>query len=132
MQSIVIDNDVARNDLHGVARMSILLLSVMLGTLLFEIVFNYATGVVGQKSMHDLRVSIFRHVSRLDVQYFDRTPVGRLMTRMTSDVSALNDLFSTGVIALFAETLMLAGLIGERSRRVSRASTSAPRLPSRN
>lgn len=106
-----VEGDVARGDLAGVARKMMLFFLTIALTFGCEVVFNWTTGVIGQKSMHDLRMAIFRHVSRLDVRYFDRTPVGRLITRMTSDVSTLNDLFSSGVIALLADTLMLGGLV---------------------
>ena len=108
----ITDRPIEMSDLTGFASMCLLFLGLIFLMLIMDIVFTYATGVIGQKSMHDLRSAIFRHVSRLDVAYFDRTPVGRLLTRMTSDISALNDLFSTGVIALLAETLMLFGLVG--------------------
>lgn len=106
-----VEGDVARGDLRGVAGKMVLFFVLIAVTFGFEVIFNWTTGVIGQKSMHDLRMAIFRHVSRLDVRYFDRTPVGRLITRMTSDVSTLNDLFSSGVIALLADSLMLAGLV---------------------
>lgn len=106
-----VEGDVARGDLQGVTRKMLIFTALLAVTFLSEVMFNWTTGVIGQKSMHDLRMQIFRHVSRLDVAYFDRTPVGRLITRMTSDVSTLNDLFSSGVIALLADTLMLVGLL---------------------
>ncbi len=107
-----IEGEVARGDMTGVGKKMILFFLVIALTFGCEILFNWTTGVIGQKSMHDLRMKIFRHVNSLDVQYFDRTPVGRLITRMTSDVSTLNDLFSSGVIALLADSLMLVGLVG--------------------
>jgi ATP-binding cassette, subfamily B, multidrug efflux pump len=107
-----IEGEVARGDMAGLSVKMLMLFGLIAMTFAFEVLFNWTTGVIGQKSMHDLRMKIFRHVSRLDVRYFDRTPVGRLITRMTSDVSTLNDLFSSGVIALLADTLMLAGLVG--------------------
>lgn len=106
-----VEGEVARGDMEGVAKKMALFFGVIALTFGCEVLFNWTTGVIGQKSMHDLRMKIFRHVSRLDVKYFDRTPVGRLITRMTSDVSTLNDLFSSGVIALLADTLMLVGLV---------------------
>lgn len=106
-----IENHVMAGDMEGLTFMALIFLGVILLSLAFEITFNYATGVIGQRSMHDLRMSIFRHVNRLDVSFFDRTPVGRLITRMTSDVATLNDLFSSGVIAIIADMLMLSGLL---------------------
>jgi len=67
---------------------------------------------VGQEIMYDLRREIFRHLQRLPVSYYDRTPVGRLVTRATTDVDALNDLFASGVVAMLNDFVLLMVLIG--------------------
>ncbi|HKB80916.1 MAG TPA: ABC transporter ATP-binding protein [Thermoanaerobaculia bacterium] len=67
--------------------------------------------LMGQYIMYDLRKQIFQHLQRLDVQFFDRNPVGRLMTRVTTDVDALNDLFTAGFVAIFGDIFVLAGII---------------------
>jgi ATP-binding cassette subfamily B multidrug efflux pump len=68
--------------------------------------------VMGQYIMYDLRKQIFGHLQRLDVQFFDRNPVGRLMTRVTTDVDALNELFTAGFVAIFGDVFVLAGIVG--------------------
>jgi len=68
--------------------------------------------LMGQYIMYDLRKQIFEHLQRLDVQYFDRNPVGRLMTRVTTDVDALNEMFTAGFVAIFGDIFVLAGIIG--------------------
>ncbi|HEX9161678.1 MAG TPA: ABC transporter ATP-binding protein [Thermoanaerobaculia bacterium] len=68
--------------------------------------------LMGQYVMYDLRKQIFGHLQRLDVQFFDRNPVGRLMTRVTTDVDALNDLFTAGFVAIFGDIFVLAGIVG--------------------
>jgi ATP-binding cassette subfamily B multidrug efflux pump len=67
--------------------------------------------LMGQYIMYDLRKQIFGHLQRLDVQFFDRNPVGRLMTRVTTDVDALNDLFTAGFVAIFGDIFVLAGIV---------------------
>ncbi len=67
--------------------------------------------LMGQYIMYDLRKEIFAHLQRLDVQFFDRNPVGRLMTRVTTDVDALNDLFTAGFVAIFGDIFVLAGIV---------------------
>jgi len=67
--------------------------------------------LMGQYIMYDLRKQIFRHLQRLDVQFFDRNPVGRLMTRVTTDVDALNDMFTAGFVAIFGDIFVLVGII---------------------
>jgi len=65
---------------------------------------------VGQKTMYDLRKEIFEHLQRLPMSFFDRSPVGRLVTRATTDVDALNDLFASGVVAMLNDFVQLLGL----------------------
>src|SRR5262245_12142858 len=68
--------------------------------------------LMGQYIMYDLRKQIFGHLQRLDIQYFDRHPVGRLMTRVTTDVDALNEMFTAGFVAIFGDIFVLAGIVG--------------------
>jgi ATP-binding cassette, subfamily B, multidrug efflux pump len=68
--------------------------------------------LMGQYIMYDLRKQIFDHLQRLDIQFFDRNPVGRLMTRVTTDVDALNDMFTAGFVSIFGDIFVLAGIVG--------------------
>jgi ATP-binding cassette subfamily B protein len=68
--------------------------------------------LMGQYIMYDLRKEIFSHLQRLDVQFFDRNPVGRLMTRVTTDVDALNEMFTAGFVAIFGDIFVLVGIVG--------------------
>src|SRR5262245_19144579 len=65
----------------------------------------------GQRIMLDLRMQLFRHLQRLPMSYFDRTPVGRIMTRVTNDVDTLNDLFTTGMVSVVGDVFLLIGII---------------------
>ena len=65
----------------------------------------------GQKVMFDLRCQIFRHMQRMHIGFFDRNPVGRLVTRLTTDVDALNEMFTSGVFAIFEDVFVLAGIV---------------------
>ncbi len=69
------------------------------------------TTYVGQRVMHDLRLQIFEHLQRLGIPYFDRHPVGRLMTRVTSDVETLNELFSSGVVTVFGDLFTITAIM---------------------
>src|SRR5260221_8559597 len=90
--------------------------SVYLVTLLGNFAVLYTQMVLmnlmGQYIMYDLRKEIFEHLQRLDVQYFDKHPVGRLMTRVTTDVDALNEMFTAGFVAIFGDVFVLAGIVG--------------------
>lgn len=68
--------------------------------------------MTGQRVMYDLRMQIFGHLQRLSIAFFDRNPVGRLVTRVTNDVDALNEMFTAGVVAVFGDVLVLGGIIG--------------------
>lgn len=87
---------------------------VFLAALLVTFVVDYAQTIIttriGQRVMFDLRTEIFAHLTRLSVGYFDRNPVGRLMTRVTSDVETLNELFSSGVVSVFGDLFTLAAI----------------------
>ena len=100
---LAIDRAIPAKDL-GLARQLALLLAV---ALILEFVVEYAqtllTARIGQKAMLDLRMTIFAKLQRLDVAFYDRNPVGRLMTRVTSDVEALNELFTSGVVQLLSD-----------------------------
>ncbi len=88
---------------------------IALGTLLLEFILEYlqalVTTYIGQRVMRDLRLEIFEHLQRLSIPYFDRNPVGRLMTRVTSDVETLNELFSSGVVTVFGDLFTLAAIM---------------------
>jgi len=71
----------------------------------------YVMAFVGQRVMFDLRMQIFKHLQRMEVSFFDRNPVGRLMTRLTSDVEVLNEMFTSGVVAIFLDIFTLAGIM---------------------
>ncbi|MCZ6514258.1 MAG: ABC transporter ATP-binding protein [Acidobacteria bacterium] len=89
----------------------LLLLPALLLILAFEFVQTYTMQLVGQKIMFDLRQEIFRHLQRLPLSFYDRNPVGRLVTRATSDVEVLNDLFASGVVAIFGDFFTLFGIM---------------------
>src|SRR4030095_16493 len=65
----------------------------------------------GQRIMFDMRMEIYRKLQRLDLRFYDRNPVGRLMTRVTTDVDAINDMFTSGVVSIFGGVFTLAGII---------------------
>jgi ATP-binding cassette subfamily B protein len=88
-------------------------LSVLMALLAFVLmmVMVWWTSTMGQGVMFDLRTRIFGHLQRADIAVFDRTPVGRLMTRLTTDVDALNELFTSGFVALLGDVAVLAGIV---------------------
>jgi ATP-binding cassette subfamily B protein len=92
-----------------------LLAALYAGTLLLEFVVEYGgallTTWIGQRVMYDLRMQIFERLQRLSIPFYDRNPVGRLMTRVTSDVETLNELFSSGVVTIFGDVFTLVAIM---------------------
>lgn len=104
---------------HGWTFDSITGINVAAGIYMFALVSGFLLlytqmvlmNVMGQYVMYDLRRQIFGHLQRLDVQFFDRNPVGRLITRVTNDVDALNEMFTAGFVAIFGDIFVLLGII---------------------
>ncbi len=107
---VAIDRYIATQDLHGLDRMAWVYLGVVLCGFIVLFVQTYTTAYVGQSAMHDLRMEIFTHLQKQDLAYFDRNPVGRLMTRTINDVETLNELFSTGVVGLMGDLSIVFGI----------------------
>ena len=111
LTKIAIDDHIATGTLDGLDRIAAAFLAVLAGSFVLEYVQTYTLQMMGQRIMYDLRMEIYRHLQRLDVRFYDRNPVGRLMTRVTTDVDALNDLFASGVIAIGRDVVTLAGIM---------------------
>jgi ATP-binding cassette, subfamily B, multidrug efflux pump len=96
----------------GIAQISSIYLGLLVLTFIFEFLQTYFMQWTGQKVMFDLRSQIFRHLQRMHVAFYDRNPVGRLVTRVTTDVDALNEMFTSGVVSIFEDMFVLAGILG--------------------
>jgi ATP-binding cassette, subfamily B, multidrug efflux pump len=99
------------NPMHGISQLAGLYLASLVMSYVLEFVQTYLMQWTGQKVMFDLRRQIFRHLQTMHVGFFDRNPVGRLVTRLTSDVDALNEMFTSGVFSIFEDALVLAGIV---------------------
>jgi len=108
---LAIDRYIAAGDLSGLNRMALWFLGILVASFACEYVQTFAMQLTGQRIMFDLRMQIYRHLQRLDIQYYDRNPVGRLMTRVTTDVDVLNDLFTSGVVTVFGDVFTLVGIM---------------------
>jgi ATP-binding cassette subfamily B multidrug efflux pump len=97
---------------HGVLIISIIFFAVLVFDFLAQYIRIRIMQRVGQQTMYDMRTAIFSHIQRLPMTYFDRNPVGRLVTRVTTDVDALNDLFAAGVVTMINDFFLLAVLAG--------------------
>ncbi|MBI2972685.1 MAG: ABC transporter ATP-binding protein [Armatimonadetes bacterium] len=108
---VAIDRYIRTGDLGGVARISVFYLLTLLAGVTVRYGQNYITQSVGQRVMYDLRMELFTHLQRLAVAFYTRNPVGRLMTRITNDIDALYEMVTSGVVTVFGDFFMLAGII---------------------
>ena len=104
-----IDGYIKPRDLQGLKTIIIYYILLLVARFIFIYFQEYRMQMVGQKVMYDLRMSLFAHLQRLDVRFFDRNPVGRLMTRVMGDVQILNELFTSGVITVVENLLYILG-----------------------
>jgi ATP-binding cassette subfamily B protein len=108
---IAIDQYIARGDLAGLNTIATVYLAVLIASFSLEYAQTYMMQMIGQRIMFDMRMQIYGHLQRLDLSFYDRNPVGRLMTRVTTDVDVINDLFTSGVVAAFGDLFMLVGIM---------------------
>ena len=108
---IAIDDYIRRGDHHGLAVISLVMLAIVLLDGLKQYQATWLTGLIGQKAVFNLRMDIFRHLQRLPIRYFDRNPVGRLITRTTNDVEALDEMLSSGLITIIGDLLQLVFIV---------------------
>ncbi len=111
LTKLVIDRYIATGDLGGVNRVAAVLLLVLAGSFALEFAQTWIMQLTGQRIMYDIRMEVYGHLQRLGLSFYDRNPVGRLMTRVTTDVDVLNELFSAGVVAVFGDVFTLAGIM---------------------
>jgi ATP-binding cassette subfamily B multidrug efflux pump len=97
--------------INGITQIGLLYLGALLFTYVLEFIQTYMMQWTGQKIMFDLRSQIFRHLQRMSPAFFDRNPVGKLVTRVTSDVDALNEMFTSGVLAIFEDVFVLSFIV---------------------
>lgn len=107
LTQVAIDRAIPRHDLRLVRLLAVLFLLANAAEFALDYAQTIVTALIGQRVMVDLRLQIFGKLQRLGVAFYDRNPVGRLMTRVTTDVETLNELFTSGVVALFGDLFTL-------------------------
>jgi ATP-binding cassette subfamily B protein len=107
-----LDRFLSSQPFTGIAQITGIYLGLQIAIFFFEFAQTYYMQWTGQKVMYDLRSQIFRHLQGMHVAFYDKNPVGRLVTRVTTDVDALNEMFTSGVVSIFEDVFVLAGIIG--------------------
>lgn len=108
---VAIDQHILAGDWGGLSRIAGLFLLTLVVLYVLRAALAYVTQLTGQRVMHDLRGALFAHLQRQDSAFFDRNPVGRLMTRVLNDVEAINELFTSGVVAIVGDVVTLTGVV---------------------
>ena len=111
LTKIAVDDHILTGDYAGLHRLVLIFAGLLVAQFLANYAQNYVTQMTGQWAMLDVRHHIFAHLQRLPLKYFDRTPIGRLMTRNTNDVDALNELFTDGIVVVFSDIFTLIAIV---------------------
>ena len=111
LTKIAIDSYIEKGNATGLYKLILVLFVVIFFQAMLRYASAYLTQWIGQKTIYDIRMEIFRHLQKLGVKYFDKNPVGRLVTRVTNDVEALNDLFSSGIVMAFGDVFTIIWIL---------------------
>ena len=106
-----VDNYIKLGTLDGLSTIAFFMIAAMVGDFVFSYFEEYRLQMLGQRVMFDMRMALFSHLQKLDVGFFDRNPVGRLMTRVMGDVQVLNELFASGIITVFTNLIKIIGIM---------------------
>ena len=108
---VAVDVNIAQKDASGLLRTTLLFLVVMILRGVLQYVNTYLTQWIGQRTIFDLRMEIFSYLQKLGLRFYDRNPIGRLITRVTNDVEVLNDMFSSGIVMVFSDVFTIIGIL---------------------
>jgi ATP-binding cassette, subfamily B, multidrug efflux pump len=111
LTKIAIDNYIVNGDSSGLINIVLFLFCTLIFQGIMQYAMTYLTQWIGQKTIFDLRMQLFNHIENLSMRFFDKNPVGRLVTRLTNDIEVLNEMFSSGVVMVFADVFTIAGIL---------------------
>jgi ATP-binding cassette, subfamily B, multidrug efflux pump len=112
LTKVAIDDYIAQSNYNGLILIAALLFASLLLQAFVQYFLTYYTQYLGQKTLYDLRTQLFEHVQKLALKYFDRTPIGRIVTRTTNDVESLGELFSSGIVMVFSDIFIIIWILG--------------------
>jgi ATP-binding cassette subfamily B multidrug efflux pump len=111
LMKIAIDRYIPAANMAGMDVIALAYLAILAASFCLEFAQTWLLQNTGQWIMFDMRMQLYAHLQRLDLRFYDRNPVGRLMTRVTTDVDVINDLFTSGVVSVFGDVFTLAGIM---------------------
>ena len=112
LTKIALDDYIANSDYDGLLIISLILLATLLFQSVVQYFLTYFMQYLGQKIIFDLRSQLFTHIQKLALRFFDKTPIGRIVTRVTNDIESLNALFSSGIVMVFSDIFILIWILG--------------------
>lgn len=111
LTKIAVDDYIGKSDYQGLMLISFALFGSLLLQATIQYFLTYFTQYIGQKALYDMRTKIFNYIQKLALKFFDRTPIGRLVTRATNDVEALGELFSSGIVMVFYDVFIIIWIL---------------------
>lgn len=108
---IAVDVDIANKDSAGLLTTTIIFLLLLILRGVVQYYNAFITQKIGQETIFDLRMELFSHLQRLSLKFYDKNPIGRLITRVTNDVEVLNEMFSSGIVMVFSDVFMIIGIV---------------------
>jgi ATP-binding cassette, subfamily B, multidrug efflux pump len=108
---VAVDENIAHGDKHGLLMTTLLFFSVMVLRGVLQYFSTYLTQWIGQRTIFDLRMEVFEHLQQRGLKFFDRNPIGRLITRVTNDIEVLNEMFSSGIVMVFSDVFTIIGIL---------------------
>ncbi len=106
-----VDVNIAQRDSNGLLMTTLGFMGVLIVRGLLQYANAYLTQWVGQRTIFDLRMELFKHLQQLGLRFYDRNPIGRLITRVTNDIEVLNEMFSSGVVMVFSDVFTIVGIL---------------------
>lgn len=110
LTKVVIDDYIKVSDFEGLDVVAGLYLAVLIASFVFQFCQSYLMQYIGQKVMFDLRSKVFAHLHKMSFSYFDKNPIGKMITRVVNDVEVLNEMLTSGLILIFSDLFTLAGI----------------------
>jgi ATP-binding cassette subfamily B protein len=111
LTKIAVDDYIMNKDQEGLRSIIIILFATLVVQGAVQYIMTYLTQWIGQKTIFDLRMELFGHVQKQSMSFFDKNPVGRIVTRLTNDIEVLNEMFSSGIVMVFADVFIIAGIL---------------------
>ncbi len=108
---IAVDENIAQKDTRGLLVTTALFFGIMVLRGIIQYVNTYLTQWIGQRTIFDLRMEVFEHLQGLGSKFYDRNPIGRLITRVTNDIEVLNEMFSSGIVMVFSDVFTIIGIL---------------------